>query len=338
MARPSWDFPRSPAALRGLLATAAVHGATTAECLRGTGLDITVLDIDQLIRADQELAVARNLLVRLGDHPGLGVEAGLHYNLTSMGMLGYAMLSSRTVREAITVGIDYLALSSAFVRFDLAEADDQAVLTIDDSEIPADIRPFLVERDLASVLQVAFVSFSSVLPIESLSVALRLDAQRCARLTEYSGGLMRATPDTAVTRIRFARTLLDQPLSGADEETLRACLRQCESILDGRRRRSGLSAVVRARLLADPRAMPSIAGLAEELGLSQRTLRRRLIDEQTSYRALVDEVREGLAMELLTTTQLSIEQIAHRLGYSETAAFTHAFARWRGAPPGSFRR
>ncbi|WP_405490332.1 helix-turn-helix transcriptional regulator [Nocardia sp. NBC_00511] len=83
--------------------------------------------------------------------------------------------------------------------------------------------------------------------------------------------------------------------------------------------------------------MPQFATLARELGLSQRTLRRRLLDEQTSYRALVDEVRDTLAMELLATTQLSIEQIAHRLGYSETSAFHHAFTRWHNAPPGSFR-
>lgn len=337
MATPSWDFPRSPAALRGFLATAAAHGVTAADCLRGTGLDLTVLDSDRLIGAEQELTVARNLLARLGNRPGLGVEAGLQYNLTSMGLLGYAMLSSRTVREAITVGIDYLALTSAFVRFVLEESGDEAVLTIDDTEIPDDVRPFLLERDLGSTLQVTFASFSTLLPTENLTAEMRLAPERCAHLDLFAGKLARVVPDAPLTRIHFERALLDRPLPSANAEVLSTCLRQCEQLLDTRRRRSGLSAVVRARLLTDPRAMPQIATLARELGLSQRTLRRRLLDEQTSYRALVDEVRDTLAMELLATTQLSIEQIAHRLGYSETAAFHHAFTRWHNAPPGSFR-
>ncbi|MGC7311866.1 helix-turn-helix domain-containing protein, partial [Mycobacteroides abscessus subsp. massiliense] len=52
----------------------------------------------------------------------------------------------------------------------------------------------------------------------------------------------------------------------------------------------------------------------------------------TSYRALLDEVRETLARELLRNG-LSVREVSDRLGYSEPAAFTHAYTRWRGMPP-----
>ena len=78
--------------------------------------------------------------------------------------------------------------------------------------------------------------------------------------------------------------------------------------------------------------MPSMGQVARELAVAERTLHRQLAAEHTSFRALVDEVRETLAVELLGNN-LTVEEVARRLGYSETAAFTHAFKRWRGHPP-----
>lgn len=76
--------------------------------------------------------------------------------------------------------------------------------------------------------------------------------------------------------------------------------------------------------------------IASELGVDERTLRRRLTAEGTSYRALLDEVRATLAGELLGSG-LTVEETARRLGYSETSAFTHAHTRWHGGPPSSRR-
>jgi AraC-like DNA-binding protein len=61
-----------------------------------------------------------------------------------------------------------------------------------------------------------------------------------------------------------------------------------------------------------------------------------LTAEDTSYRALVDQVREHLAEELLATRALSVEEIGRRLGYAATPAFTTAFKRWKGVPPQAY--
>lgn len=73
--------------------------------------------------------------------------------------------------------------------------------------------------------------------------------------------------------------------------------------------------------------MPTVAA---DLFLSTRTLRRRLELEGTSFRELVDEVRQALL-----AGGLSVSQIAHRLGYGSGSAFVHAYERWRGVTPGS---
>jgi AraC-like DNA-binding protein len=94
---------------------------------------------------------------------------------------------------------------------------------------------------------------------------------------------------------------------------------------------------VRTRLIRDPGQLPSMAQIAREFCITERTLHRRLAAEHTSYRALVDEVGVTLASALLESG-LTVEETARQLGYSETAAFTRAFIRWAGEPPSKRRR
>jgi AraC-like DNA-binding protein len=78
--------------------------------------------------------------------------------------------------------------------------------------------------------------------------------------------------------------------------------------------------------------------VARQLVMSPRTLRRRLEAEGTSYRALVDEVRQALAEEMLATGALTVEDVAIRLGYAEASSFIYAFKRWKGTTPAAYAR
>jgi AraC-like DNA-binding protein len=77
--------------------------------------------------------------------------------------------------------------------------------------------------------------------------------------------------------------------------------------------------------------------IAAALCMSERTLRRRLQKEGSSFSALCDTIRESMAVQLLACRHLPIEHIAGRLGYAEPASFNHAFKRWKGSTPGAFR-
>jgi AraC-like DNA-binding protein len=74
------------------------------------------------------------------------------------------------------------------------------------------------------------------------------------------------------------------------------------------------------------------------MGVSERTLQRRLQEEGTSLQKLSDAVRHELALEWLCDAALSGSEIARRLGYANHAAFSRAFRRWRGASPAEHRR
>jgi AraC-like DNA-binding protein len=140
-----------------------------------------------------------------------------------------------------------------------------------------------------------------------------------------------------VAVLAFDASALDQPMPQANEHAAAVALEQCRDILQRRRARSGTSGQVRDLLVARIADAPPAERAAAELGLSARTLQRRLADEGTSYRALLDEVREQLAEELLSTGGLTVGEVARRLGYVEVSSFSQAFRRWKGVSPRAFR-
>jgi AraC-like DNA-binding protein len=86
-----------------------------------------------------------------------------------------------------------------------------------------------------------------------------------------------------------------------------------------------------------PKGAPTLADVADALGMGERTLARRLAGEGAPFRRIVDELRRDLAKGYLADPELSLSQIAYLLGYSEQSAFTNAFRRWTGRPPRRFR-
>ncbi|MDN5938236.1 MAG: AraC family transcriptional regulator [Salinisphaera sp.] len=86
-----------------------------------------------------------------------------------------------------------------------------------------------------------------------------------------------------------------------------------------------------------PLDFPNLEEIADNLAMTSQTLRRRLKQESSSYRAIKESIRRDLAMQKLIESRLSIQAIGSMLGYSETRAFTRAFRQWTGLSPGEYR-
>ena len=83
--------------------------------------------------------------------------------------------------------------------------------------------------------------------------------------------------------------------------------------------------------------LPDKTLIASQLGMSERTLQRRLKEEGTSFQALLDRTRHYLARELLRNTRVPLTDVALQLGFSEPSTFFRAFKKWEGMTPGQFR-
>ena len=112
---------------------------------------------------------------------------------------------------------------------------------------------------------------------------------------------------------------------------------QCERLLRDLNKIENFSAATRRILLQAGDDFPDIKEVAYKLHISESTLRRRLKEESSSYRKICDEVRDILAKKYLTTTNLTISDIAMLLNYSEAASFRRAFVRWNKLTPNDFR-
>ncbi|EFV92919.1 transcriptional regulator, AraC family protein [Dietzia cinnamea P4] len=332
---PVWDVPRGTEGVRIMVEGAVAQGMTTTRCLAGTGIQPPDLaDENAQIWAHQEFAVIRNILGRLGDRPGLGVGIGAYSTIGRTGVIGFMMLAGPTVRAALERAIPYLALSPTHLRFALEEGDGVVYAVAADDEIPPDVRAFVVERDLAG-LAVAFRG--AQIDLQLAGIETTLGAASAALLAEaWRLEPAAVVPRCVTNRLVIPRERLDERLPQADENTARLFEQQCREVLDARLARVGVAGQVRSRLRHERGDWPSMADVAADLHFDERTLRRRLTVEGTSFRRLVDEVRHARALELLGQGA-AVSEVARELGYSETATFTRSFTRWEGVSPSRLR-
>lgn len=305
-------------------------------CLQDTGLDWQVLgEPGAEVSAEQELQLLRNLVRHLGQRPGLGLLAGRRYQLNVYGIWSFALLSSRNGREAAELGLRYLDLTYAFHGMRLEHHGEETHLLLDDSQVPEDLRTFVLERDLAGMLCVQQALTNQPHSIKRLD--LRLAEPDDTRLYLQELGVVPRFAQ-ADNRLVVDSHWLDRPLPGANPQMVALCEMQCQQLLNKRRQREGLAGQIRSLLLARPGRMPDMEQVASQLHMSSRTLRRRLEAENSHFRVLQEEVRQTLAEELLGTGGLTLEEIAERLGYGEVSNFIHAFKRWKGITPRQFQR
>jgi AraC-like DNA-binding protein len=327
---------RGPASVRLLIELAGEHRVTSAACLAGSGLAPSHLAHPEAeVTADQELAVIRNLVRALPDVPGLGLIAGTRYHLTTHGIWGFALVSSPNLRSAISFGLRYLDLTFAFNQIRLAEHAGEAMMVLDDTGVPPDLRRFLIEREGASIMTLQRDMFSTAIPLSRLETSYP-EPTYAAMYEEVFG--VRPRFGAPSNLAAFDAAVLDLPLPQASELTAQQCEEQCRALLERRTRRGGIARRVRNQLIQASGEIPTLEQVARGLHVSPRTLRRRLAQEGTSFRPLVNEVRLALAEEYLSGGAMAVSEVALRLGYSDASSFTRAFVRQHGLPPGRFRR
>lgn len=294
----------------------------------------TLSDPRAEVTARQEFQIMRNLLRHCGDEPGLGALAGQDYHIATYGAWGLALITGRTLRDTVDTALRYVDLAFAFTQLRFEESDGEARLYIEDAQIPPEIRAFLVERVMSGINTIGQDLFSAGIPLIRLTFRHPAPADTSRHLEVFGVEPVFSAPENCLV---FDATLLELPLPQANDWARQAYEEVCRDLITRRRQRTGFAGMVRDLLARHPGEVPDQATVAAELHVSSRTLFRRLAEEGTSFRALLDEVRETLAEEFLCTAGMTTEQVAHRLGYAEPACFVRAFKRWKGVSPQAFR-
>ncbi|ARU56714.1 AraC family transcriptional regulator [Oleiphilus messinensis] len=331
----SWDFTRSVTGMRLLADFAGEHDLPLSDVLAGTRVTQAQLsDPAAIVTASQELRMTQNLVEKLGHIPALGIHVGKRYHFTAYGPLGFAIVSSRTGRDAMNVAMRYFHLTFAYTRFVVEDTEEHIRTTIHDDEVPQSVRRFIIERDSAALITALRDIFGLESMLELLS--FNYEPPDCGSCYEDFFGL-KPTYNANQNVALLNKERMEQRLPQANDLALEVAEKQCEVILNQRVARSGLAVQIRSHLALRAADMPAMDAVASRFCMTTRTLRRRLETEHTSFAQLRNEVRRMLADEYLLNLDLPVEQVANKLGYAESTSFINAFKNWYGVTPHAYR-
>lgn len=265
--------------------------------------------------------------------PALGVRAGALMASGDAGVIDYVLDSASTVADALDVTARYMRLINDAVDCRL-EIDGARVLFRMDTRIAL---PPAAEDFMLSGFH---TSHAWIRRIPDLEFWFRRPAPAILDVHRRTFGTTRCRFAAPCSGVSFPRSFLQQPLERADPNLHAITRRLADIMLAELPPESALfSDRVRAlvaRELATPRL--STAWVARRMRMSARTLARRLEAENTTFFALLDDVRRDRAMRLMEDRSLTLTEIAFVLGFAHVASFHRAFRRWTGRTPADYRQ
>lgn len=303
-----------------------------AALLDGSGISPADLGrADSRITTRQEMLVCANAVAQRRE---VGLELGRRMHVSCYGMLGYALLSSATLGDALRLAMQYPALLGTLFQLRLIEDGDRIWFSASNYREEPHLAAFNAEFCLTSLKVICDDLLGQPLPLLAARFVHAAPDYQALYAQTFDCPLHFDASDNAFA---FDRRWLERPLPLADQITHRAMSERCRrQNLEFTGRQAWLGRI-RQLLLEQLNAAPGLEGLARQMNCSSRTLRRHLQELGSSYQQLLDELRFERAKQLLAEDQLPIYQIAEALGFSETASFRHAFLRWSGVAPSHFR-
>ncbi len=279
--------------------------------------------VDGLVRALERMRAL------VGD-PAIGWHAGREMSATAHGYLGFAFMSSATLADAIELLVRYGPIRTSVFSFALEVEGGVASLIVLEHADLGTARDIVLLMLLVGMWQIG----DHVLGREIRESTVRLAVAQPAYHERLRGLVPRVYFGQETNRLVFDAALLGARLTTSDEASLRLAREQCERL---RASASSLADRVRALVFDTKGSVRTLEDVAALLHLSPRTLRRHLVEEQVSFAKLLDDERYARANLLLKSRELSLGEVAQRLGYGSVRSFARAYERWSGVAPSEAR-
>lgn len=311
-------------------------GLSPEPLLREAGLaDVATADLDLPGAEDQ--AAFLNLAAEMLQDPSFGLHLGQDYDLRKLGLLFYLMGSSETVGEALSCFERFSSLDDPSIYGSYRISDIAVTVAVGSAEAGRCLDRHLAEFWLVSIARlVTELAAGDAVPI---GVSVSQPQRDTAEVTQ---GAFAAPVAFAASedRIDFEVRLADIRLPSAEPYLHASLLPHFERAVEAMRWEPAVvwARVKKAMAPRLPHRTVTLANIARDLGMSTRTLSRRLRDERKTFSGILDELRAELAIHYIRIRGLPISEIAWHLGYREASAIVAAFRRWTGMPPSQVRR
>ena len=284
-------------------------------------------------------AIANDMVkhaLKLTGEPTLGYHLGTQMRISIHGFIGYAIMTANNITEALVLANRFIQLRLPFLQLFFSTFGVKATV-----QLQTDIQMEPLRTEISIALMIGLISMAKAITgISDATGEVDFDFKKPEGFERF----MAKFPthqfrfEQPHLLLSFDKNYLMNKLVHADPIASQIAINQCEAELSALGERHRIAMRVRDILTNSEQHYLSIEAVADRLHMSDRTLKRQLAAEGTSFSTLVDEVRYRHATSLLSRTDFTLEQIADELGYSDVANFSRAFKRWSGRSPSNWRK
>ena len=271
--------------------------------------------------------------LRVSGDPALGLRVGESLSVGALGSFEYLLRNSESLSQVLARASEYMSLIDEAGVLELLRDGDDAILRVSRKgghpNTPPEVHCLFaallkVIRSEWAPAQLSAVRFAHAAPTD------------VAVFARHYGCPVRFGQDH--NEILFPATLLAMGPGHADRNLARILEEHVRHLVSQLPAGDPFLLSVRTEMAKQiDRGAPRASTLARTLRMSERTLRRRLDSEGTSYNALLDELRRDLARRYVAETRDGFEAVADRLAFADASTFFRAFKRWTGMTPAQFR-
>ena len=267
------------------------------------------------------------------EDPCIGLRLIDHWHPSAAGPLGYAWLSSSTLRTAIGRLQRYSRIVNQGINLKTRERGGEFSLVV---SFRTGVRgvPVWCDAILAVIAALCRVNYGPEFQLASVSFTHPAPACSGDFYAHFRCPIHFAARDN---RLTLPLALLDRPLPGANPELAKLHDQIMIDYLATLGSDTLIEAVKAAIVDQLPSGSATDANVAAALHLHERTLQRRLEQQGTTFKTLLNEVRENLALKYLQDSNMTLNEISFLLGFTEISSFSRAFRRWTGLPPSEYR-
>lgn len=330
-------FTLSASTVRGALAYAAASGVDVAGILEQAGLrDDDIRGAEARLSQAANNAVIAEIVRRSGDQD-FGLHMAERLDLDTFDVVGHLAAKSPTLGAAFERVCAFSRILHDSGRVDLERRGDEALLYPGCRGLLHEFPRHMAELSTLGALVLARRVTGTALVPRAVWFKHPQPARTTTHVRLFGVPPLFDQPETALV---FDAKALSLPIRGAEPGLatyLDAYARDVLARLPPSAADDLPGAVERAVTTSLARGVPEVDAIATALGMSARTLQRRLTEAQTSYQAIVDRARKQLALRYLEDDRLALAEIGFLVGFADPSNFHRAFRRWTGTTPSAYR-
>jgi AraC-like DNA-binding protein len=327
----------SAAKIAAIVDALAIEGVSAAAALEDVGVSHDTLNSPTTRVALDQIIECYHNATRLTQDPHFALHLGLKAHVSAYGMYGFTLLSGTDFRKIMKAAVKYHRLVAPLAEIAFHEDGEQAswsMSPIPHPRVDVQMYRFLVELQIGTHWSLMRDFMGQSFAPRELAVTFKPPHDVESYRAAFGCPVHFNCPHN---KLVFDTAYLDSRPELGNEITYLAVVRLCESLLAELELRGGTAGKVREILLVNLMRPTSFETVASRLHMTTRTLRRKLGEEGTSFRRLVDELKMEVAVKYLRDTELPVDEIAYSLGFSEASIFRRAFRRWTSRSPREFR-